>query len=258
MALARLLYEFAPVLAGLVPDLLPAVLLLLRTKAREVIKSVLGFIKVGGWLPREGGPLLQSITIYNQSPRGDSSGLRVHAGMKEGAGRRGSGRGCRIGKKLAVPCPLMLCPARPLTPPPPCLPTWRWRAGQRPQQPACLATSGGRFPTPSDDLMLATTRCLSLHPLPCTIKQPHMHGSSLPFPVPSPPCLLTRRLLPPFRPVYVSLTSQVVSLRLPSDDVAAFLPQVLEGILLWAEDSKNKFRAKVGGDAAGWRGRGRG
>lgn len=48
MALARLLYEFAPVLAGLVPDLLPAVLMLLRTKAREVIKSVLGFIKVGG------------------------------------------------------------------------------------------------------------------------------------------------------------------------------------------------------------------
>lgn len=48
MALARLLYEFAPVLAGLVPDLLPAVLLLLRSKAREVIKSVLGFIKVRG------------------------------------------------------------------------------------------------------------------------------------------------------------------------------------------------------------------
>ena len=43
---ARLLYEFAPVLAGLVPDLLPAVLMLLRTKAREVIKSVLGFVKV--------------------------------------------------------------------------------------------------------------------------------------------------------------------------------------------------------------------
>ncbi|PRW60392.1 ARM repeat superfamily [Chlorella sorokiniana] len=46
MALARLLYEFAPLLAGLVPDLLPAVLMLLRTKAREVIKSVLGFVKV--------------------------------------------------------------------------------------------------------------------------------------------------------------------------------------------------------------------
>lgn len=56
MALARLLYEFAPVLAGLVPDLLPAVLLLLRSKAREVIKSVLGFVKVraaggGLWRP---------------------------------------------------------------------------------------------------------------------------------------------------------------------------------------------------------------
>ena len=48
MALARLLYEFAPVLAGLVPQLLPVVLMLLRTKAREVIKSVLGFIKVSG------------------------------------------------------------------------------------------------------------------------------------------------------------------------------------------------------------------
>lgn len=46
MALARLLYEFAPVLMGVVPDLLPAVLMLLRSKAREVIKSVLGFVKV--------------------------------------------------------------------------------------------------------------------------------------------------------------------------------------------------------------------
>jgi ribosomal RNA-processing protein 12 len=46
MALARLLFEFAPVLAGLVPTLLPSVLLLLRSKAREVIKAVLGFVKV--------------------------------------------------------------------------------------------------------------------------------------------------------------------------------------------------------------------
>lgn len=46
MALARLLFEFAPVLAGFVPDLLPAVLMLLRSKAREVIKSVLGFLRV--------------------------------------------------------------------------------------------------------------------------------------------------------------------------------------------------------------------
>jgi hypothetical protein len=32
----------------MVPRLLPAVLMLLRTKSREVIKSVLGFVKVGG------------------------------------------------------------------------------------------------------------------------------------------------------------------------------------------------------------------
>lgn len=46
MALARLLYEFSPVLSSLVPGLMPAVLMLLRSKAREVIKSVLGFVKV--------------------------------------------------------------------------------------------------------------------------------------------------------------------------------------------------------------------
>ena len=46
MSLARLLFEFAPVLAGLIPSLLPSVLMLLRSKAREVIKAVLGFVKV--------------------------------------------------------------------------------------------------------------------------------------------------------------------------------------------------------------------
>ncbi len=46
MALARLLYEFGGALSGLVPELLPAVLSLLRSKAREVIKAVLGLIKV--------------------------------------------------------------------------------------------------------------------------------------------------------------------------------------------------------------------
>ncbi len=46
MALARLLYEFASELQPLVPQLLPAVLLLFRTKSREVVKSVLGFAKV--------------------------------------------------------------------------------------------------------------------------------------------------------------------------------------------------------------------
>ena len=47
MALARLLYEFAPQLQASAPQLLPVVLTLLRSKSREVIKSVLGFVKVG-------------------------------------------------------------------------------------------------------------------------------------------------------------------------------------------------------------------
>ncbi len=46
MALARLLYEFAGQLRPMVPQLLPAVLLLFRTRSREVVKSVLGFVKV--------------------------------------------------------------------------------------------------------------------------------------------------------------------------------------------------------------------
>lgn len=54
MALARLLYEFAGRLEPLVPELLPAVCMLLRSKAREVIKAVLGFIKVGGSNPGGG------------------------------------------------------------------------------------------------------------------------------------------------------------------------------------------------------------
>ncbi|KAJ9506030.1 hypothetical protein QJQ45_002495 [Haematococcus lacustris] len=46
MALARLLYEFAPQLQPLVPQLLPPVLSLLRSRSREVVKAVLGFVKV--------------------------------------------------------------------------------------------------------------------------------------------------------------------------------------------------------------------
>lgn len=46
MALARLVYEFASELEGFMPRLLPAVVSLLRTKSREVVKSVLGFLKV--------------------------------------------------------------------------------------------------------------------------------------------------------------------------------------------------------------------
>eukprot|EP00887_Chlorella_sp_A99_P003957 scaffold11.g3957.t1 len=82
MALARLLYEFAPALAGLVPKLLPAVLLLLRSKAREVIKSVLGFVKVCVVvvvvvvvrLPAEGlapfvGPILEGILLWAEDSK---------------------------------------------------------------------------------------------------------------------------------------------------------------------------------------------
>jgi hypothetical protein len=54
MALARLLYEFAGDLEGVVPQLLPAVLMLLRSKAREVVKSVLGFLKVRSAAQRRG------------------------------------------------------------------------------------------------------------------------------------------------------------------------------------------------------------
>ena len=46
MALARLLHEFASELGGAAPRLLPTVVLLLRSKSREIVKSVLGFIKV--------------------------------------------------------------------------------------------------------------------------------------------------------------------------------------------------------------------
>ena len=46
MALARMLYDFAGPLEYLMQELLPAVLALLRTKSREVVKAVLGFVKV--------------------------------------------------------------------------------------------------------------------------------------------------------------------------------------------------------------------
>ncbi|KAG0609787.1 hypothetical protein M758_7G013900 [Ceratodon purpureus] len=46
VALARLLYEFSSELCHTVPDLLPSALLLLKSKNREIIKSVLGLVKV--------------------------------------------------------------------------------------------------------------------------------------------------------------------------------------------------------------------
>lgn len=47
LGLSRLVFEFAGELEGVVNRLLPAVLLLLRSQSREVIKAVLGFVKVG-------------------------------------------------------------------------------------------------------------------------------------------------------------------------------------------------------------------
>lgn len=46
VGLARLLYEFSSELSHTVPDLLPSALLLLKSKNREIIKSVLGLVKV--------------------------------------------------------------------------------------------------------------------------------------------------------------------------------------------------------------------
>ncbi|KAG0554229.1 hypothetical protein KC19_12G074700 [Ceratodon purpureus] len=46
VGLARLLYEFPSLLCHAVPDLLPSALLLLKSKSREIIKSVLGLVKV--------------------------------------------------------------------------------------------------------------------------------------------------------------------------------------------------------------------
>lgn len=60
----------------------------------------------------------------------------------------------------------------------------------------------------------------------------------------------TRRVLTRCCLSSATAARQVVSLRLPADDLERFLPQILEGCLLWAEDSKNKFRAKVGGALA--------
>ena len=70
MALARLVYEFAPQLSPMLPHLIPAVLMLLRSKAREVIKATLGFCKVIAMrLPTEElgtylSPLLEGILLW--------------------------------------------------------------------------------------------------------------------------------------------------------------------------------------------------
>ena len=60
MALARLLHEFASELGGAAPRLLPTVVLLLRSKSREIVKSVLGFIKVNVMILSDAHPLALS------------------------------------------------------------------------------------------------------------------------------------------------------------------------------------------------------
>lgn len=50
MALARLLYEFSPHLQIAAPQLLPVILSLFKSKAREIIKSALGFVKVPAFI----------------------------------------------------------------------------------------------------------------------------------------------------------------------------------------------------------------
>jgi ribosomal RNA-processing protein 12 len=45
--------------------------------------------------------------------------------------------------------------------------------------------------------------------------------------------------------VLLLLSLQVCAMRMPVDMLMIWLPQILEGMLIWADDSKNKFRLKV-------------
>jgi ribosomal RNA-processing protein 12 len=49
----------------------------------------------------------------------------------------------------------------------------------------------------------------------------------------------------------VVLLLQVCAMRMPVDMLLQWLPQMMEGMLIWSDDSKNKFRLKVG--AALWK-----
>mmetsp|Transcript_19672 Transcript_19672/g.54892 ORF Transcript_19672/g.54892 Transcript_19672/m.54892 type:complete len:1497 (+) Transcript_19672:183-4673(+) len=75
MALSRLLHEFAPRLRLLMPALLPSVLMLLRSKSREIIKSVLGFVKVcamrmpSSMLEQQLGPILEGILLWAEDSK---------------------------------------------------------------------------------------------------------------------------------------------------------------------------------------------
>ncbi|GFR52360.1 hypothetical protein Agub_g14918 [Astrephomene gubernaculifera] len=75
MALARLTYEFAAAMQNVIASLVPPVLSLLRGKAREVVKSVLGFVKVCAMrlpvdlLTPQLGPILEGILLWSQDSK---------------------------------------------------------------------------------------------------------------------------------------------------------------------------------------------
>ena len=44
---------------------------------------------------------------------------------------------------------------------------------------------------------------------------------------------------------HVRALLQVCAMRVPAEELDRQLPAMLQGLLLWAEDSKNKFRLKI-------------
>ncbi|KAG2424708.1 hypothetical protein HXX76_014284 [Chlamydomonas incerta] len=75
MALARLTFEFASAMQNVVAALLPPVLSLLRGKAREIVKAVLGFVKVCAMrlpvelLTPQLGPILEGMLIWAEDSK---------------------------------------------------------------------------------------------------------------------------------------------------------------------------------------------
>jgi hypothetical protein len=45
--------------------------------------------------------------------------------------------------------------------------------------------------------------------------------------------------------LWFCLLLQVCAMRMPVDMLLQWLPQMMEGMLIWSDDSKNKFRLKV-------------
>jgi hypothetical protein len=64
-ALARLVYEFGGELEAFLPELLPVVTSLARVKSREVVKSVLGFLKVWRLRRRESYGFVAVVFVFD-------------------------------------------------------------------------------------------------------------------------------------------------------------------------------------------------